>query len=532
MTEQPRQQRTATRLRRPGRTAGALSLTVALVLGLLVGLGGGTPAAAATGTIVSLTFDDADADQLAAATTMNNAGMVGTFYLVSGFIGAPGYMTLADVQSLAARGNEIGGHTVSHPDLTTVSAAEATRQICTDRANWANWGFPTRSFAYPFASANASVELAAKNCGYNSARGLGDVKTRFDCRNCPVGETVPPADPYYTKAPDEVEKAWTLADLQKSVTQAEAKNNGSWVQLTFHHLCTGTGTACPDPSTTPAIFNQFITWLKPRASTNGTVVKTVGEVIGGPVQPVVNGPGTTPVSGIQNPSMETVNATSGLPDCYFAGGYGTNTPAWQVVADAHSGTKAVKLTMANYSNGDAKLLPNMDLGQCAPSVTAGHSYVLSEWYKSTAVTQFAVYYRSGNGQWQYWTSSPWFSTSSAYVKASWTTPALPADATGISFGLNLFSNGTLTVDDLGLADTTAATAVATASRLATVNSVSGVAPASRATGVAPAAGKVVTTYSFVPTADPTRSGRLHRAPRTGHAPGDVVLKPFVVSAAH
>ena len=505
----------------------AVVVTAALSVGLLVGVGGASPASAATGTIVSMTFDDANADQLPAEQKLKSKGMKGTFFLVSGFIGFPGYMTLANVQSMVADGQEIAGHTISHPDLATVSIDEATRQICNDRVNWANWGIPVANFAYPFASSTTAVETAVKNCGENSARGLGDVKTRFSCPNCAVGETVPPPDPYYTKAPDQVESTWTLADLEKSVTQAETANNGSWVQLTFHHICAST-TNCVAPSVSSTIFNQFVDWLATRTS-KGTVVKTVGAVIGGTTKPAVAGPVAPPaapgVNAIQNPSMETFNAATGLPQCYLAGGYGANTAAWAVTTDAHTGTNATRLTVSNYSSGDAKLVPSLDLGQCAPTVTPGKTYTLGEWYKSTAVTQFALYYRTANGLWQYWTSSPWFGASATYTQATWVTPPMPANATALSFGLNLFNNGTLTTDDLSLIQTGAA-AAALRSATATTDSVALATPPNTPKKNS---GDKISKHNTVPAPDPGRPDKSGREPKLGHAPGAVVLPPFVVS---
>ena len=59
------------------------------------------------------------------------------------------------------------------------------------------------------------------------------------------------------------------------------------------------------------------------------MVKTVGAVIGGTTKPAVAGPvapaAAPGVNAIKNPSMETFNAATGLPQCYLAGGYGTNT---------------------------------------------------------------------------------------------------------------------------------------------------------------------------------------------------------------
>jgi len=247
------------------------------------------PARASTPTVVSLTFDDGTASEYWALNQLSSHGMEGTFYINSSMVGTSDYyMTWSQIHDLYNAGNEIGGHTSNHFNLPQTDPAEAKRQICNDRVNWANMGMPVANFAYPFASSTTAVEAAVQTCGDNSARGLGDIKTRFSCTNCAVGETVPPADKYFTKAPDQVESTWTLADLKKSVTQAEAKNNGGWVQLTFHHICTGTAAACPAPSLSPTIYNSFVDWLATRPAT--TKVKTVGAVIGGTTLPAVAGP--------------------------------------------------------------------------------------------------------------------------------------------------------------------------------------------------------------------------------------------------
>jgi peptidoglycan/xylan/chitin deacetylase (PgdA/CDA1 family) len=411
--------------------------------------------AAAPLTVVSITFDDANADQLAAASTLASNGLHGTFFVPSGFVGASGYLTVSDLTSLAAAGHEIGGHTVTHLDLTTLSTDEATRQICNDRVNLTNWGFSVRSLAYPFAAVNAAVRTIVANCGYNSARGLGDLASRFGCSGCPYAETIPPENALETKALDEVDSNWTLQDLQNSVTNAQTE--GGWVQLTFHHVCTG----CDPLAVNPTLFANFASWLHQQTLTTNTVVQTVGAVVGGSVQPAVPGPAVPPAppgaNGAPNASLETAGA-GGLPSCWMAGGYGTNTPTWARVTGAHSGQYAERLVMSGYVSGDAKLLPMFDLGACAPSVTAGRTYSVRAWYKSTAVTQFALYYRTGVGTWSYWTSSPWFAASASYVQAVWTTPPIPAGATAISFGLNLFSNGTLTTDDYALYDSEGAPA--------------------------------------------------------------------------
>src|SRR6187402_3873972 len=53
----------------------AVLLTSFLSVGIIVVAGGASPANAATGTIISLTFDDANADQYAAAQKLKSKGM-------------------------------------------------------------------------------------------------------------------------------------------------------------------------------------------------------------------------------------------------------------------------------------------------------------------------------------------------------------------------------------------------------------------------------------------------------------------------
>lgn len=401
-------------------------------------------------TIVSLTFDDSNADTLAAGRVLTSKGLAGTYFVITGFVGAPGYLTLADLRSLSADGHEIAGHTVGHADLAALPAAEVTRQVCNDRVNLSNWGLPAANFAYPFASMNLAAQSIVADCGYNSARRLGDLKTRFGCENCDYAESTPPRNRLSTRAPAQVDNTWTLEDLQNTVTNAE-NTGGGWVQLTFHNICADN---CSPLAVTPALFEQFATWLAARSDT--TEVKTVGQVIGGSTTPAHPGaavPAPAPgVNGLQNPSLETTGA-QGLPDCWSAGGYGTNSRAVVPVTPGRTGTTAQKLTMSAHVDGDGKLIPTLDLGNCAPSVTPGHTYSLRAWYTANTNTQFAVYLRDEVGAWSYWTSSPWFEPADSYTEAEWTTPQIPDGFTGISFGLSLFSDGELITDDYSLYDT-------------------------------------------------------------------------------
>ncbi|TCJ00549.1 polysaccharide deacetylase family protein [Aeromicrobium sp. IC_218] len=432
---------------RSARTSTALVAVLALVAGFLSVVVSATAASAAGTAVVSLTFDDGNVDQKTAADLLSARGQVGTFYVNSGTIGTAGFMSKADLLALEAAGHEVGGHTVTHPDLATLPAAEVKREVCQDRSTLKGWGLKVRSFAYPFASMSATAKQTVKDCGYNSARNLGDIESRFGCAGCAKAETIPPADPYETKALDQHDDTWTLDDLKAGVTNAEAASGG-WVQYTFHRVC---ASGCGELNVTPTVLAQFLDWLKAR----GTETRTVGAVVGGDDKPAVDGGTSTPnpdASGLTNPGFETL-VEAGKPVCWQTNGWGSNTAAFDLVSPGRTGSRAGRVRMTAYTDGDAKWTPALDLGSCAPEAVKGAQYAIRGWYKSTVPTQYEVYLRNTAGTWSYWTSSPSFPASAGWSSAAFTTPAIPDDTTGISFGLNIGAVGEIVVDDFSIAST-------------------------------------------------------------------------------
>ena len=432
---------------------------IALLTGFPVALVAGPtlPAQAATPkTVVSLTFDDANADQMAAAGILSKYRLDGTFFVITSAIGNPTYMTISDLRTLAADGDEIGDHTVSHLNLPKVSLAEARRQICGGRNTLTSWGFRVTSFAYPDSFHNRAVEQVARECGLNSARGGNGINNGL-CTGCTAAEPIPPADPYAVRTPGLIDTSWSVKDMEKVVTNAE-DNGGGWIPFVFHHICTNPGASnCGSLSITPKHFAQFASWLA-RHQKHGARVETVDKVVGGPVHPEVRAPAPSE-HGVGNASLsafgpavsvstatESTNDVTG-PECWMYGGYGQNAVQWQRIAGGHDSPYAERVTMSSRASGDAKLLQQFDTGQCSLPVTPGQAYQLSSWYESATRTQYAVYYRLASGRWVYWTSSPYFAASGQWAKAQWQTPPVPPGATGLSFGLDLGSVGSLTTSD-------------------------------------------------------------------------------------
>jgi len=396
--------------------------------------------------VVSVTFDDGYADQLVAARQLLRHRLPGTFYVPSGWVGLPGYLSLREVRQMRAKGLEIGGHTVLHENLPSVDADEARREVCNDRSNWLRWGIPVTSFAYPYDALGVRDQRIVRTCGYNSARQLGDLRSVNDpggCAGCPYSEQIPPPDPYFVRAPAEYDRTWTLADLKDQVREAE--RHGGWLPLTFHHVCAH----CSDIGVPPRVLDRFLDWLAARTA-DGTVVRPVDAVVGGPVRPAHRAAVPVPIgtgfNAVTNPSVEVWQGNT--PACFTRAGYGRNSATVSRSGTAHSGRAAARLTVSRYRSGDAKLMARQDLGTCAPAVLAGHRYTLSVWYTATADTSFVLYHRAASGAWRAWsvTSDPQPATGT-WRHAVLRTPPVPKGVTAVTFGLRLTSAGTVTTDD-------------------------------------------------------------------------------------
>src|SRR5262247_752346 len=83
------------------------------------------PARAAQ-TVVTIQFDDGR-NQSAARAILARHDVHATFFINTGYIGTPGYLTWRQVHRLAADGNEIAGHTLTHRDLPSLSKPEQKR---------------------------------------------------------------------------------------------------------------------------------------------------------------------------------------------------------------------------------------------------------------------------------------------------------------------------------------------------------------------------------------------------------------------
>lgn len=142
---------------------------------------------------VTTSFDDGDVFDRRIVRAFNEWGLKGTFNLNSGSLGRSGKilpdtergkLDVSEVAELYA-GHEVAIHTVSHPHLPRLDAAQIARQVMEDRVALEEIvGYPVRGMAYPFGTHNQRV--------MDILRHLGVVY----CRTCVnLAQPFPPADP-------------------------------------------------------------------------------------------------------------------------------------------------------------------------------------------------------------------------------------------------------------------------------------------------------------------------------------------------
>lgn len=178
---------------------------------------------------VSFTFDDGFAStRTLAAPILEARGIDGVLYLTPGYV--DGIVTLDDNQPAITWnqvrelqndfGWEIGGHTNTHPEMPTITAAQNEAELTTSNTAFQTNGLNVTNFASPFgAYDNATVTEILKY--YKSHRGFQD---RDTLNSTPYKRSV--------LMVQDVNDVTTPAQVQAWVDQAIAEKR--WLILVFH----------------------------------------------------------------------------------------------------------------------------------------------------------------------------------------------------------------------------------------------------------------------------------------------------------
>jgi peptidoglycan-N-acetylglucosamine deacetylase len=118
--------------------------------------------------IITTSWDDGDILDERVADLLDRHGIRGTFYLARTF--RPNRLPEKRIRALSTR-HEIGGHTLSHPDLTRLSLTAKENEIESGK-KWLEdvTGNTVAMFCYPFGRFDAETKASVAKAGFKGAR--------------------------------------------------------------------------------------------------------------------------------------------------------------------------------------------------------------------------------------------------------------------------------------------------------------------------------------------------------------------------
>ena len=119
---------------------------------------------------VAITFDDGcETDLLAAAPVVREFGFGATFFITSGWLGRPGFLSASQLREIASLGFEIGSHSMTHAHLTDLDDAALHREVSGSKLELEQiLGQPIEHFSCPGGSYDTRVARFARETGYRT----------------------------------------------------------------------------------------------------------------------------------------------------------------------------------------------------------------------------------------------------------------------------------------------------------------------------------------------------------------------------
>lgn len=175
--------------------------------------------------LLTLTFDDGwEKNYQTALPLMQQFGFVSTQFYATQFINPGNQTHLSRINQFINAGHEIGSHTVTHPDLTTLSPRKLANELDQSKRFLENtFNIQVNNFASPFGAYNQTV-INAISARYRSHRTVDagyNSKDNFDIYRLKVQNIL------ITTTASEVEQ-WV----------SQSKQDKTWLILVYHRIDT------------------------------------------------------------------------------------------------------------------------------------------------------------------------------------------------------------------------------------------------------------------------------------------------------
>ncbi len=179
---------------------------------------------------VSISFDDGLASTYQNAyPIMQQYDVKGTFYIITDLIrdfsGNSEYMSIKELQTLQANGNEIGSHSKTHAYFPSLNDEQTRIELADSQQLLRFYGLTANNFAYPYGGANEHTDVLAKQY-YHSARWAYTL--------APYTMAIPFDNTILKGYGAERNDEWLIPNIQYYIDLAYSEN--SWIVFFFHDV--------------------------------------------------------------------------------------------------------------------------------------------------------------------------------------------------------------------------------------------------------------------------------------------------------
>lgn len=174
--------------------------------------------------LVSINFDDGyESAFVSGLPILNQAGFKATEFIITGQLGHPGFITTDQLLAIQAGGHEIGGHTRTHPRLSTLNEDQQRTEILGGYDDLVALGIHPQVFAYPFGDFNGTSVIIARSTFLAARTVNGNLNDKSVNPLLLNAYSIRPDAPVYA-----------FSDIAPLIDAAQS--NGTWLILLFHKV--------------------------------------------------------------------------------------------------------------------------------------------------------------------------------------------------------------------------------------------------------------------------------------------------------